>query len=446
MPSNALLTSSIEYGIVARSLPLTGKILSGYLDASGIRAGLGIGNPNAEFTPNVSACAMSSEGGTAKIAWGSRAGDVLFTNAPRALETGRRSAADIRRCDIVDEHDGAVLDIKWDQEYLATGGADGRVKLWNAKTVSCLWTSEQVLKTFIPDACVKIATSILHGYVVAVFRSGDIHVWTGVSAGSSLSEIIENVVPNPTRTTTVGYDSDAPHDIVTLDVDPSCPTPTFLVAYQNDPFFYRIQIKQQVNVTAFGDPNFGSMSLVVPFFKSDTLEQSIVLVGDHIGCISLYAWDSNQIHPTTNSVAPKRKFEALADGASITAIAWNGITLIAGSVRGTTHVFEGLTFAPLRSFTSPMPRLRAAAGHALTAEQARERQMVRHIIVSPNKEVMFVGVGDRVMAWHAGPVPKHTAGGVRGRHTSGVVGKKKRSGNAKYLGMSFANILNDILY
>ena len=430
MPSNTLLTSSLKYGIVARSLPLTGKILSGYLDASRTGARLGTGNPNAEFTPNVSACAMSSEGGIAKIVWGSRLGDVLFTNAPRAMEMGRRSAAAIQRCDVVDKHDGVVLDIKWDQEYVATGGADGRVKLWNAKTVSCLWTSGQVLKTLTPDACVKVALSILHGYIVAVFHSGDIHVWTGVNAGSSLSGIIENVVPNPTRTTTVGYDSGAPHDIASLDFDPSCPTPTFLVAYQNDPFFYRIQIKQQVNVTAFGDPKFGSTSLVVPFFKSDTSEQSIAFVGDHIGCISLYAWDSNRIQPATNAVGPERKFEALADGTSITAIAWNGLTLIAGSVQGTTHVFDGITFAPLRSFPSPVPRLRVPADHALFAERSRERQMVRHIIVSPDRGVMFVGVGESIMAWYAGPVTKHTAGGIRGHHTSGVVDKKQRSGTA----------------
>ncbi len=62
----------IAYGIVARSIPLHRQVLSGYLDASGVRAGLGIGNPNAEFTPNVTSCAMSSDGGTAKIVWGSK--------------------------------------------------------------------------------------------------------------------------------------------------------------------------------------------------------------------------------------------------------------------------------------------------------------------------------------------------------------------------------------
>ncbi len=75
MPSNGLLASSLEYGIVSRSFPLSGKILSGYLDASGTRGGLGIGNPNAEFTPNISACGMGADGGTAKVAWGSQAGD-----------------------------------------------------------------------------------------------------------------------------------------------------------------------------------------------------------------------------------------------------------------------------------------------------------------------------------------------------------------------------------
>ena len=88
MPSHALLTFSIQYSIVARFLPLTGKILPGYLDTSR-RAHVGIRNPNAEFTPNISARAVSSDGGTvSKIVWGTRAGDVLFMNAPRAMDGG----------------------------------------------------------------------------------------------------------------------------------------------------------------------------------------------------------------------------------------------------------------------------------------------------------------------------------------------------------------------
>src|SRR5882762_7411849 len=101
MPETGLLASSIEYGIVSRSLPLTGKILRGYLDASG--TGLGIGNPNAEFTPNVSACALSADGGTAKIIWGFRNGEVALLSASKTMDHGK-AAAKLTRCKIDDEH------------------------------------------------------------------------------------------------------------------------------------------------------------------------------------------------------------------------------------------------------------------------------------------------------------------------------------------------------
>ncbi|CAA7268661.1 unnamed protein product [Cyclocybe aegerita] len=178
MPLNALLTASIEYEIVARSLPLTGKVLAAYLDASGTRVGLGIGNPNAELTPDMSARALASEGGSAKVVWGSRAGDVLFTTAPRATETGRRSAAEVRRCGVIDEHEGAVtLDAKWVDVQRSTFRSDGSllqelmdaaIELWDAKTASCNWTSHQVLSTSVPDACLKVGGSTTCGYVVAV--------------------------------------------------------------------------------------------------------------------------------------------------------------------------------------------------------------------------------------------------------------------------------------
>ena len=76
MSDDALLSSSIQYGIVARSTPFTGKIVKGYLNATGSLQGFGVGNPNAEFTPNVTACALSSEGASAKIIWGFRDGSI----------------------------------------------------------------------------------------------------------------------------------------------------------------------------------------------------------------------------------------------------------------------------------------------------------------------------------------------------------------------------------
>lgn len=499
MTSHALLTSSIQYGIVARSFPLTGRILPGYLDTSGV--GLGIGNPNAEFTPNVSACAISSDGGTAKIVWGTRAGDVIFMNAPRAMDSGRRNATDIRRCGIADGHDSSVLDAQWVVNVhsaalgwaVVTASADGRIKLWDAKTAVCQWTSQRTSNMAIPNPCLKVTateTGTHGGCIAAVMKSGEIHIWTGFVLGSTViyeeSSIRETIIECPMYTSFQGYDPQATHAVIALHIDPN-PTsasPTLLVAYENDPFFYRIRVgfpvstgpEKDVNVeiTAFGDPFFGSTSIVVPYFRGTAEQQaSFVFVGDHLGWVSLYPWNadnpvisvSNSILTSTSvdsnsntgtnpitTIQPIRKFEAHPDSTSITALTWSSHTLITGSARGTTHVFDALSFRHLRSFASPIPKIRRYQGGE-GDEAERDRQKVKQIIVGSgpgsaalnvipssnskdkfsslmeeNRDLVFISVGERVMAWKAGPVPKHGHGGVRGRHRNGVlgVGKKKR--------------------
>ena len=83
------------------------------------------------------------------------------------------------------------------------------------------------------------------------------------------------------------------------------------------------------------------------------------------------------------------------------------------------------------------------------AQRERENRKVKQIIVGTgpagsalnlssmeeNRDLVFISVGERVMAWKAGPVPRNH-GGVRGRHVHGALGKKKRVGYAKYLRMS----------
>jgi hypothetical protein len=44
----------------------------------------------------------------------------------------------------------------------------------------------------------------------------------------------------------------------------------------------------------------------------------------------------------------ERKFEANADGSTVTALAWNGVVLVVGSARGVEGVWYALTFECLR--------------------------------------------------------------------------------------------------
>ena len=404
---------------------------------------MGIGNPNAEFTPNISVCVVGSDGGTARVLWGFQNGEVAVMTAPRAMDPGRRTSAELVRCDVSEEHEGAVLDALWgdgSSGVMITAGADGRVKVWDAKRVRCVWSSEKRLRGLIPDACVKVTAAMPRGYVVGILKSGEIVFWTGFDLQAlavDYTALVQEVrIPCPAFSQSKDdSNQDVVHDIMSLSSDPHASSPTILVSYQNDPYFYRIRILQNnsIEITLFGDPQFGPISAITPFFSTNS---SFVLTGDYIGCVSVYDWHAST--PSTigisNSIYPVKKFEAHEDGASVTALFWNGVTLITGSGHGTTHVRDGLTFEHLRSFASPTPRIRGR-GHGIHMDE-RGREAVSQILVGPEKEVLLVAVGDRVLAWRAGPVRQNGSGGVRGRHSPANGANKKtkeRHTAAKYL-------------
>ena len=139
----------MTYGVVARSQPLTGKIAKGYLDASGTLNGLGHGNPNAEFSPNLTQCVITSAGGAAaKVLWAFRSGVVAVTTTQRATDFSRPCNAQWRRCTNEDAHVGPIEHAVWIQangsssRFFATAGNDGYVKVWDADNLlKSPWTS-----------------------------------------------------------------------------------------------------------------------------------------------------------------------------------------------------------------------------------------------------------------------------------------------------------------
>ncbi|KAJ7077305.1 hypothetical protein B0H15DRAFT_789790 [Mycena belliarum] len=413
MPAQGLISSSLQYGVVSRSLPFTGRILRGYLDAAGSGTGLGIGNPNTEFTPNVSACALGADGGTAKIVWGFRNGEVAFTVANKAMDAGSRSAAKFLRCSVGDEHQGAVLDVIWDGSIAITSGGDGRVKVWDAKKARCVWTSDSRF----PDECIKVASALGRGIVAGAMRSGDTVVWGGFAYdmpdGPTSVDML--IIPCPIR------DEGSSREISTIYIDSCNPSPTLLVAFEDNAHFYRFGIdftNKVIECAQFGDPSLGAITSLAPFFTDQPGEFSLVITGTKLGCVGIYDWTAPDMP------FPTHKFEATDDGAAITALAWNGLVLVTGCARGTTRVWDALTLTPLRAFASPIPRKRPA----LHIGGPPEDPAVRQIVLGPEKEVLLVAVGDRVMAWRAGPVPR---GGLKMR---GAPGKKRdqRMGTSKY--------------
>lgn len=404
LSSNTLLSSSLKYGIVARSVPLTGKVLRGFLSPSPSGTGLGTGNPNTEFSPHVSACDIASDGGTAKIVWGFRSGEVSIMIASKVMDMGTRSAAKLIRCPVEDEHAGEVADVVWDNfaAVVVSAGTDGVVKIWETKKVHCIWSS--IVKVGVLDPCVKVVSKLSRGCILAGLQSGDITIWTGYERdGTVVNDIHETRIPCPVKMA-----SDGPMAfpaISSIHVDTSDPQAVvLLVTYEAQPYFYRISLAPTLEVSSYGDSSCGAITALFSSFASKLNESSLVVVGDILGWINVYDW-------TSKSSQPARRFEAHNDGSAVTAIAWNGATLLVGSAKGQVAVFDAYSFEHLRTFSTQVNR------------RGEQSAIVQEIIVSPEKDVLIVSLGDRVMAWKAGVVPRNGSGGVRARNMTG----KKRS-------------------
>ncbi|KAG1816768.1 WD40-repeat-containing domain protein [Suillus subaureus] len=398
MSESGLLTSSIQYGVVARSLPLSGKVLKGYLDAAG--TGLGIGNPNVEFTPNVSTCSLTSDGGTARAIWGKRNGEVAVTTAARVMDPGRASSK-LVRCKVEDHHDGVVNEIALDPAVnrFVSGGADGQVKLWDTKTVVCLWSSDKQLQSLVVDPFLKVSSALADGIIAGALSSGDIIFWTSSRQVhsddlSSPASFAQHRIVSP-----ISKGQLSPQDAFIPKPQPtvlrvrrrSQTTAALLIGYSDHSFFYRIVVdltSGKYETTAFGDPSFGHNSIIEPVFAAQPDDCNFIITGDLLGSVGIYDWDTPQ---TSSSVVPSRRFEAHEDDA-VTALAWSSVVFATGSARGTTTVWDALTLEPLRLFSSPVPR----------TGPGREVGGVSKIVIE--KELLVIIADNRVMSWKVGQV------------------------------------------
>ncbi|KAI0753659.1 WD40-repeat-containing domain protein [Fomes fomentarius] len=434
MPHTTLLAASLQYGVVSRSYPLSGKILRGYLDASGTLNGLGIGNPNAEFSPHVTSIAMASEGGTAKILWGFRNGEVAVTTAVRTMDPSRTSASRLIRCRPGDCHEGAVECVSWatgieGYVFFVSGGADGRVKLWEAKTtLKCLWNSNKQ-PSLVPDPCVKAVMDMQQAVIAAGFRNGGLLVWTGLGAlaeasDSTTLEPRELRIPAPTATATPALQQheNTAQELTRLCIAPREQCLSLLAIYHPSHHCHRLTWNDTASAferTLFGDDNSGPITAVYPVWGSRPDECDFVITGDQLGTISIYSWTAGPSSPTSTASASSaagaepvravRRFAAHEDGA-VTALAWNSAVLVSGSSRGTIKVWDALTLAPLRTFTTPSARPLPGA----------EWDAVGQILLE--RDALIVSIGKAVLAWKAGPAGKNVGHGK---------GKGVRAGSGK---------------
>ncbi|KAL1734565.1 hypothetical protein EV714DRAFT_202299 [Schizophyllum commune] len=417
LANGGLLTCSLRYGIVARSHPLTGKVVKGFLSASGGGAGLGIGNPNLEFAPDATACALTSEGATARVAWGYRNGQLAIVIAKKAMEG--KVAADFSLCRVDDFHEGAVVDVVWEQDLVVSAAADGRIKIWQKRRmIQCLWTSPKDERAVVPVKCAKVVSALARGFIACVMENGDILLWRGFVLGDAQDAgtprvDAENVavvrVPCPLPKPSSENLVDALPEVLAFHADKTAPKPTVLVAYLQQAFFYRIAVAgpADIRISTYGDPAFRLTSLA-PFFTAEPTEHSFVLAGDHLGTIAIYDWAGKQVVTSTTDnsppslTSPLRKFDA--HDAAVTALASNGVVIATGSARGAIHAYDALTLERVRTFDALETR-------SATKDKEKKRD-------KETREMLLATVGDEVLAWQLGKVPKtqrHVMVGAKGK-------------------------------
>ncbi|KAI0298973.1 WD40-repeat-containing domain protein [Multifurca ochricompacta] len=390
MSDNALLSASIQYGVVARSFPFKGKVLSGYLNATGVLPGLGNGNPNTDFTPNISACVLTSNGTIAKVLWGRRDGSVSIVSHPRTM-SGTQAPARIHTSSVQQEHEDAVLDGTWaaNGDAFVTAGADGRVKVWTVNPFLCVWTSERHVLGLETDAVLKVVEDLANGFIVSASRSGDIIILSGFDVlGLSTTDVpphhIQKLCISSAflKSSVESPATQQPSDVLALYIQASSHKQlNILACYEDKTQFFLCVVDmyyERVDVKTFGDEAFGIIRCIQPAFSNDPTEPNFVIAGTQLGIISVYDWHTTS--PLSHPLPASRHVDVFAD-AHITTLAVNSFVIAAGSSRGTIRVLDLLTFETLRTFAAPMS------------------SDVRQIELTEN--VMVASVGSKVLAWSA---------------------------------------------
>lgn len=416
MADYGLLSASTKHAIVRRSFPLKNKAIKGYLYGTGEPPGLGNGLPNINLMPNISACALTSDGTTAKVIWGRQDGSVVFVSHPRTM-SGTQAPARVHTSAMRQEHDGAVLDGTWaaSGDVFATGGSDGRVKVWTITPFRCAWTSEGHLIGREMDPILKVAEDLANGLIVAASKSGDIIIFSGFdapfqSAASSPPYDIQELcisTRNFAMPDVEPHSDPQPGEISALFLYASSPARLSILAlYLNTSYFFSCSAdvpSKHVDVKTFGNAAFGIIRCVQPAFSNNPMEPSFVLAGTQLGIVSIYDWESTSL--SSDPIPASRHVDVFSD-AQVTGLAMNPFIIIAGSSRGTIMVLDILTFETLRLFTVSTPN------------EVRQIELAGDLLVAR--------AGSEVLAWSA----SHFRTG--GKNSVKIKGKGKQGGHGKW--------------
>ena len=401
----SLVCFSADFGIAVRTRPATGsycschgrsctdgldpgKILKGRLSPSN-------SDPTGPLWPRPYLCAIASEGGTVKFAWGTQSGEALYTNVPKAMESPKQRDIRSLRCSAVDQHQGAVNHIVWattkatKHEYFVTAGSDGSLKIWNIDQCRVRWKS--VTRT---SPCVLAAFDLDARIVVSAHRNGDIMLYLDVELDDGTTDIQEDMVFRTPGIDDAVQNPNLPDKLI-LDAA-HLNTPTVLTHFDGDSHAWRIRFNLEartVEVARLDGPITPLTTLEGDFSRT---QGSIIYGGDVLGHVYAWSWSAaGEQNRTTNDEhlhVPATVSWDTEDGLPVSVIRSNGTVILTGNSRGSIRVWDPLTRRLVRTFKTPQPK------PTWQATWAPVSNLVLHA------DMLVASVGKYVMHWKAAAV------------------------------------------
>lgn len=338
--------------------------------------GQGNGNPNAEFSPDVTAVAICTSGGTAYVAWGFRSGEVGVTSAPKVMDQAKSGSRRHARCALRDVHGARVehLVFAHDGQTFVSGGFDGAVKLWSTKGLRVLWMQLNGTERD-PEPVQDLAYHSDSGSVAAALRSGPVLLWTGLvtPTDNSVTTSVRHRHSLSIPSMATSSNASVP-PVVKISLHASPSDLNIVVHCEKDKYFHRVSVNRAVLVTQegtaqpnlpytrtrYGDGPLSSLTTIKTVLAMDKLithviappapvtsplgllaaslpepvdrkESSFVVGGDELGRVCIWDWDAATCVSADGSieVSSSKRLEAHNNGA-VCAIEVSPLVLVTG--------------------------------------------------------------------------------------------------------------------
>lgn len=297
-----------------------------------------------------STSAVASEGGTAKIAWGTFTGELLVKVAPRVMENHPRAAKSTRSL-AVDQHQGNINHISWaasksiECEYVATASEDGVAKVWDINSCTPVWSSPLIDEA---SPCIRVAFDLSRRTAITILKNRRVTFWSSIGLlpdDPSTASRIDTVIPI--------FDVDDPPTLDTSEVsmllDCSLSQVSVVIHIEGQSHFWMIQVSKSGEhlIVKRLTGAIGAISAFHLDNSSLSSEAPFLLAGNSLG--EAHIWELTSSDSDSDIPSALRW---TADESRITAVQTNRIVVATGSTSGIINIWNAITLGLVRTINA----------------------------------------------------------------------------------------------